>query len=101
MTLESQVTVADNPKAITRVVSSALLGGWTLIETFVVTTIIVLLAATIWTGRYYVTVQLPESYRAWVKQTGNPKNLTYDEWRAFMRSQDNAQIVPVIIPISH
>ena len=26
MTLESQVTVADNPKAITRVVSSALLG---------------------------------------------------------------------------
>lgn len=27
-----------------------------------------------------------ETYAAWVKYTGNPKELTYDEWRMLMNS---------------
>lgn len=38
--------------------------------------------------RHHETVVMPEGYRAWVKQTGNEKDLTYGEWRALMRASE-------------
>lgn len=31
---------------------------------------------------------MPEAYRAWVKQTGNEKQLTYAEWRSLVRANE-------------
>ena len=34
---------------------------------------------------YDEKVEMPKSYRAWIKQTGNEKCLTYDEWRSLVK----------------
>jgi hypothetical protein len=31
--------------------------------------------------QYQENVRMPEAYKAWIKHTGNPGNLTYQEWR--------------------
>lgn len=78
------------------------------IETVITTAIIGLLAAyiigMIACDIYHEKVEMPESYRAWVKQTGNPKSLTFDEWRALVRAtehHDDTTFVPIYMPISH
>lgn len=32
--------------------------------------------------RTYTEKELPASYAAWVKHTGNPNHLTFEEWKA-------------------
>ena len=46
--------------------------------------IILLIAILIGLARYdiYTEKELPASYAAWVKHTGNPNHLTFKEWKA-------------------
>lgn len=40
------------------------------------------------------------TYPIWVKQTGNPKNLTVDEWmilQRWSRNQDTQTLMPIIV----
>lgn len=46
--------------------------------------------------RYKATVTMPAAYQAWVKQTGNPKELTYEEWRSLMRANERQNDTTVI-----
>ena len=41
--------------------------------------------------------QMPKAYAAWVKQTDNPKGLSYDEWRSLMRANERRQALPTFI----
>ncbi len=41
----------------------------------------------------YERVILPRSYAAWCKQTGNKKNLTYEEWRSLILIKNNTLII--------
>lgn len=70
--------------------------GWCWIETCIVVALIGVLSVAIWIDVHKERVQMPEAYRAWVKQTGNPKELTYSEWRALARTREPEVI---IIPI--
>ena len=44
------------------------------------------------------TVRMQNGYAAWVKLTGNPKALTYDEWRSLVNVGGNGDL-PMVIPI--
>lgn len=49
------------------------------------------------------TVAMPKAFAAWCKQTGNPKELTYEEWRALVSASENQNsgsvlIVPIYQP---
>lgn len=70
-------------------------------EVGIVLVIVVLLGLVGVAGYHKESVEMPEAYRAWVKQTGNPKELTFEEWRALKRAdeRDGTTVVPVIIPI--
>ena len=35
----------------------------------------------------------PATYHAWAKQTGNPKNLTFDEWKLLMKASERSHDV--------
>lgn len=63
--------------------------------------VIVLIMALIFGGICYQEKQMLEcAFPAWVKQTGNPKNLTYDEWRALVRvSQKSDSTTVVFVPV--
>lgn len=60
----------------------------TLIEWVIIATIIALSCLVAWPCYYKSTVTMPAAYQAWVKQTGNPKELTYEEWRSLMRANE-------------
>ena len=51
-------------------------------------------ACLVWYCVYYETVQMPETYRAWIKQTGNPSHLSYQEWKALMRIEASNWTLP-------
>lgn len=42
-----------------------------------------------WIQKMENEVWMPEAYAAWVKQTENPKQLTYREWRMLVHSHEN------------
>lgn len=42
---------------------------------------------------HHEKVNMHEAYHAWVKQTDNPKALTYEEWRALNRANRNTIVV--------
>lgn len=92
--MDSQVILARNGTKSVR-------GGWTLIETAIVITIIALLGLIFWGTHRRMTVELPNAYRAWCKQTGNPKQLTYDEWNDLRKSRPDDNYVPLILPIPY
>lgn len=56
-----------------------------------------------WACWTYEHVTMPAGYAAWVKQTGNPQSLTYEEWRALVKTMDRGRdgsvlFVPMMIP---
>ena len=70
--------------------------AFTLVETCVVLAIIGLLALMLWAVHHKETVEMPEAYAAWVKQTGNEKHLTYEEWRSLMRANEKQNDTTII-----
>ncbi len=67
-------------------------------------TIVVLgIIAFILTIAYFVEIQRTEryakAYPAWVKQTGNPKELTFEEWRAIKESEKREDSCLIIMPM--
>ena len=48
--------------------------------------IVALISLAIWALIDEVKVQRPAQYQAWVKQTGNPKSLNYEEWSLLMNA---------------
>jgi hypothetical protein len=70
--------------------------GGCLAETCIALAIIGLLVAMLWSVHYKETVQMPATFAAWVKQTGNEKHLTYEEWRLLMcanKKQNDTTII--------
>lgn len=59
--------------------------------------IVLLLGVLIWSAVHKERVVMKEGFQAWVKQTGNPSHLTYDEWRALWRTQGRPSDIPVVI----
>lgn len=59
-----------------------------LTEWVIIAIIVALLSIVVWSCHYKATVTMPAAYQAWVKQTGNPKELTYEEWRSLMRANE-------------
>jgi prepilin-type N-terminal cleavage/methylation domain-containing protein len=70
--------------------------GFTIVELIIVTVIVLLLAAIV-TPSFIKAKNEPKVFAAWVKQTGNPKGLTFKEWRMLYREPVNSQGNPVII----
>jgi hypothetical protein len=69
------------------------------VEVFVLIVIIALLGFIGFSIYHKESVEMPESYQSWVKQTGNPKSLTYEEWRSLVRVKQDQEPAPVIVPI--
>lgn len=62
--------------------------GFTLIEVVVAVAIVAILAILIGGVIAREKVAMPEAYQAWCKETGNPKALTYQEWRSLERLEE-------------
>ena len=69
--------------------------GAYLVEVCIVIAIIAMLAVFALSVWHRETVTWPAAYAAWVKQTDNPKHLTYDEWRALQYSEPVPASAPV------
>ena len=73
--------------------------GFSVVEVCIVVVIILLLAAITAGALYRVCIELPAAYAAWEKQTGNPKELTYDEWRVLVSvSESRRDGVLIVVP---
>lgn len=70
--------------------------GLTGIEVCVVCVIVMLLLTLAFSSNHKESVEMPKAYAAWVKQTGNAKNLTYEEWRALVRAGEKQGDAPFI-----
>lgn len=71
--------------------------GFTMVEVVIVVAIIGLLAAIVLGVHHHKEkVVMPAAYSAWVKQTGNPKELSYDEWRTLMKANERQRDNTVI-----
>jgi len=55
--------------------------------------IVVLLSFAGFTIWYDACVELPLAYKAWEKQTGNPKRLSYEEWNSLRKSEKSNDMV--------
>jgi quinol-cytochrome oxidoreductase complex cytochrome b subunit len=76
--------------------------GFITVEVCIVAAFIVLLVTAIFYALHYERTEMPAAYAAWVKQTDNPKKLTYDEWRSLMRAnerQRDTAYVPMFVPM--
>lgn len=63
-----------------------------LIECLVVIAIIAMILGAVLSVAYPERTPLYQSYSAWVKQTGNPNKLTFQEWEALTRVYRNGEI---------
>ena len=70
--------------------------GFTLIEVCIVLAILGLLAVIVVGALHKERTEMPAAYAAWVKQSGNPKELTYDEWRVLMKANERQNDSTVI-----
>jgi len=68
------------------------------IEVFAVAAILALFLLLFCLHYHKETVDMPKAYQAWVKQTGNPKELTYEEWRRLLRATEKSPNV-IFIPM--
>jgi len=59
-----------------------------MVEVMLVVAIIGLLTTIVLAVRHKEKVAMPAAYAAWVKHTGNPNELAYDEWRSLMNAKD-------------
>lgn len=69
---------------------------WCNLEVITAVVVILIIAGAFMILLHDRKVSLPNSYKAWVKQTGNPKELTFSEWKALLRSREPELI---IIPV--
>lgn len=70
----------------------------TAIEVIVCALILLILTGLVGFSCHRERVVMPESYRAWVKHTGNPNNLNFKEWRALIRADEGRVI---FMPVTH
>ncbi len=71
---------------------------FTLVEWLVVAAIVLLVGGVVLGEFRKERVTMPAAFKAWEKQTGNENHLTYEEWRAFRKSE---QPDPQVIYIQH
>lgn len=66
-------------------------------EKLTVFVLLTIMGIVFWSCYNEITVVRPRAYQAWIKQTGNPKNLTFEEWddlrRVNERSRDGTDII--------
>jgi len=70
--------------------------GFSIIEVLIVLTIIAIMSYMVVSSAYNEVTTMPTAYSAWVKQTGNPKELTYEEWRSLMDATRGQQDTTLI-----
>lgn len=68
------------------------------LEKAVMAAIVMLVLFLVWSSWYQAAVEKPKAYAAWVKQTGNPKQLTYDEWKSLHNASKDHDPVFIFIP---
>jgi hypothetical protein len=62
--------------------------------------ILLLLGLAVFGAAYDETVIMPRTFAAWCKETGNPKSLSYDEWRDLVRmNEDQKPNSTVFVPM--
>jgi hypothetical protein len=66
-------------------------------EGCVIALIVVLLGVLLLCAHQEIMVNRPRAFAAWVKLTGNPQNLTYEEWLALVSTTRNPETVPIYI----
>jgi Tfp pilus assembly major pilin PilA len=69
---------------------------FTWIEYLVVVVVIMLVAGAIGGAIFNESVEKPKQYQAWCKQTGNPNEITYQEWRSLERLEAEKRTVIVV-----
>lgn len=69
------------------------------LEIFTVSLIVGISAVLIFGVMHRERVEMPKAYAAWVKQTGNGKGLTYEEWRSLIRAQDKRDTGIILMPL--
>ena len=76
--------------------------GFTIVETVIVVLIVGFLLLAITGEMQKQRVEMPKAFAAWVKQNGNPKELTYEEWLALMRIEARSRhgSSVVLMPVS-
>lgn len=67
--------------------------GWLELETLLLIAGLSLCAIMVFLVYHKETVEMPNAFAAWEKQTGNEKNLTYEEWRALMRANETTNVI--------
>lgn len=72
--------------------------GWSGVETFFTVALVAIITLTILCAYHREKVVMPEAYQAWVKQTGNTNQLTYEEWRSLMRANEKQNTQIILIP---
>ena len=63
---------------------------------FIITAVLVMMFAVAY---HHENVTLPRAYGAWVKQTGNENQLTFEEWRSLVKVTEEARTtlqIPII-----
>ncbi len=68
------------------------------IELIVGFIILLMLGLVVWSVYHVETYEKPKAYAAWCKETGNPKELTYDEWRSLQRLKEEQSNKTYIYP---
>jgi hypothetical protein len=61
--------------------------AYTVTEVFVVIMIMATLSIFVFSEVNYQKTELPNEYAAWVKMTGNPNNLTFEEWKSLTENE--------------
>lgn len=61
--------------------------AYTVFEVLIAFGIIGIFCTMVYSGILYQKTHLPNGYAAWVKMTGNPNNLTFEEWKSLTETQ--------------
>jgi len=72
-------------------------GYFDAVEISFITAIVILFSVFIFCIFYHCNVTMPNAYKAWCKQTGNEKQLSYEEWKDLMAATENQNANSVII----
>lgn len=67
-------------------------------EWVIATVVIALLSIMFLAVHIEQTVEMPKAYQAWCKQTGNPKELTFEEWKSLVSASHKSDTTFIFIP---
>jgi len=76
-------------------------GSEAILVGFIIAALLGCLFAVFLAHKHEEQVEMPKAYQAWIKQTGNEKGLTFQEWRSLLRANEKQNDSTLIfIPVS-